>query len=158
MNSPEDQNKTTEQTQDKAPESSSPYSQAHDLHSYSPNMEDEKRLRSIRTKITIAYVAGPISLFVGGVLLGAIGLICGFTAYRSINRLQSKNTEVAAAALSMRKSAIRGILICGIALALNVVTIIALYPMVLEMINSGDINLLASNGAESSTSASSVWG
>ncbi len=158
MNSPEDQNKTTEQTQDKAPESSSPYSQAHDLHSYSLNMEDEKRLRSIRTKITIAYVAGPISLFVGGVLLGAIGLICGFTAYRSINRLQSKNTEVAAAALSMRKSAIRGILICGIALALNVVTIIALYPMVLEMINSGDINLLASNGAESSTSASSVWG
>lgn len=158
MNSPEDQNKSDEQTQDKATESSSPYSQAHDLHSYSPNTEDEKRLRSIRTKITIAYVAGPISLFVGGVLLGAIGLICGFTAYRSIKHLQSKNTEVAAAALSMRKSAIRGMLICGIALALNVVTIIALYPMVLEMINSGDINLLTSNGAESSSSASSVWG
>ncbi len=156
MNSPEEHNGSTDQSKTESKETESPYSQAHDLHSYSPNVEDEKRLRSIRTKITIAYVAGPLSLFIGGILLGAIGLVCGIVAYRSIGSLQSKSSEVAAAAMSMRKSAITGMVICIIALVLNVVTVIALFPVVLDMVNSGEISLNASGG--SGSSASSVWG
>ncbi len=159
MSSPEEHNNTSNEVSGDSGEAKSPYSEAHDLHSYSPNDDDERRLRSIRTKITIAYVAGPVSLLIGGLLLGTVGLICGIIAYRSIGALQSKSPEVAAAALSMRKSAITGMVISGIALALNAISLIALYPVIAEMIDSGMLTVSGVGGAGSSSSgASSVWG
>ena len=158
MSFPEEHNSTSNEFNGDSSESKSPYSEASDLHSYSPNDDDERRLRSIRTKITIAYVAGPVSLLIGGILLGSVGLICGIIAYRSILALQSKSPEVAAAALSMRKSAITGMVISAIAIALNVISLIALYPVIAEMIDSGALTLSGTEGAGSSSSASSVWG
>lgn len=158
MSSPEEHNNTSNEINDDSSESKSPYSESRDLHSYSPNDDDERRLRSIRTKITIAYVAGPVSLLIGGLLLGTVGLICGIIAYRSIAALQSKSPEVAAAALSMKKSAITGMVISAIALALNAISLIALYPVIAEMIDSGMLTVSGVEGAGSSSSASSVWG
>ncbi len=158
MSSPEENNSTSSHTDTDSDASKSTYSEEGASRSYSPNGDDEKRLRSVRTKITIAYVAGPVSLLVGGILLGSIGLICGIVALRSISKLQSKSTEVAKAALSMRKSAITGIVISAIAVALNAISAIAFYPVLYDMVESGTLSLSGSGDAGVSSGASSVWG
>ena len=47
---------------------------------FKPNALDERTLRSVRSQTTYAYIAGPVSLFVGGILLGSVGAICAFLA------------------------------------------------------------------------------
>ena len=39
---------------------------------FRPNALDEQTLRSARSQTTFAFIAGPLSLFVGGMLLGTM--------------------------------------------------------------------------------------
>ena len=89
----------------------SPYSEAQQQTATPrPNKDDERALRSAQTKITFAYIAGPLSLFLGGMLLGCIGLVCAGLAYRSLGQLEHKETSIAQAATKLKKSA--RILLC----------------------------------------------
>ena len=58
---------------------------------FKPNALDEQTLRSARSQTIFAFIAGPLSLFLGGMLLGTIGAICAFLAYRKLHSLAQKN-------------------------------------------------------------------
>ena len=72
---------------------------------FRPNALDEHTLRSARSQTTFAFIAGPLSLFVGGMLLGTIGAICAFLAYRKLHSLAQKSNDTASMARGMLKSA-----------------------------------------------------
>ena len=68
---------------------------------FKPNALDEQTLRSARSQTMFAFIAGPLSLFLGGMLLGTIGAICAFLAYRKLHSLAQKTNETASIARGM---------------------------------------------------------
>lgn len=65
---------------------------------FRPNALDEQALKTARSQTTFAFIAGPLSLFVGGMLLGTIGAICAFLAYRKLHSLAQKSNDTASIA------------------------------------------------------------
>ena len=64
----------------------------------SSNMNDLRELKKAQTMVMVASVAGPVSLFIGGVLLSGVGLACAIIALRKLNKLIEKRTDVSALA------------------------------------------------------------
>lgn len=70
---------------------------------YSPNrhipqpvyvVPEDKELRRARNYVLIANICGPVSLFIGGMLLAGIGLIFAILGMRKFNKLAQSNTAV----------------------------------------------------------------
>ena len=74
----------------------------------SSNMNDLRELKKAQTMVMVASVAGPVSLFIGGVLLSGVGLVCAIIALRKLNKLIEKRTDVSALAQRLKRSAIVG--------------------------------------------------
>lgn len=123
------------------------------------NAEDAHTLKVARNLILVASLAGPVSLFIGGVFLGTAGLICGIIGYRKLSALIVEPRSIATAAKYARRSSIVAIVICSIAIVLNAVYAYIAFPAVLEMLQSGDYGNLAP-GADLGTSSegNSFWG
>ena len=138
---------------------SSPYSDAQQQTAAPrPNKDDERALRSAQTKITFAYIAGPLSLFLGGMLLGCIGLICAGLAYRSLGQLERKEASIAQAAAKLKKSARTALIFCCVAFFLNAVSMYFMYPMILDMLQNGQISDVANSVSSGTASSDSAWG
>lgn len=123
----------------------------------SPNMNDLRELKRAQTLVMVASVAGPVSLFIGGVLLSGIGLVCAVIAFRKLKRIIEKRTDVSALAQRLKRSAIIGIAVCGVAFALNAISFYLMMPVVLEMMESGDY-AGAMTDAGTGVGANSTWG
>ena len=129
-----------------------------------PNMADDRVLKTAHSQINVALVFGPISLFLGGMLLGIIGIILAVLGLRKLNGLIEKNSVYSADAERLKKSARIALIVCGIAIALNFASFVIMYPTIMEMIDSGQLDaLLGSSGAVGSgssagSSATSTWG
>ena len=104
----------------------------------SSNMNDLRELKKAQTMVMVASVAGPVSLFIGGVLLSGVGLVCAIIALRKLNKLIEKRTDVSALAQRLKRSAIVGMAVCGVAFALIAISFYLMMPVVLEMMESGD--------------------
>lgn len=131
-----------------------------DEHQLKPNAADEIALLSARKQINIAYITGPISLILGGMLLGGIGLLLGILAWRKLNALVQKQSVLAQDANQLMKSAKIAIIVCAFAMVLNLISFIVIYPEIMEMIDSGQLDyLLGSPTATTGTSSGgSTWG
>lgn len=137
----------------------SPYSTAQQQTSTpQPNREDARALRSAQSKITFAYIAGPLSLFIGGMLLGTIGLICAYLAYRKLGQLSHKEASIADAALKLKKSARTALIVCAVAFFVNGVSMIVMYPVIVDMLQNGQYGDIAGNMGAGSAASNSVWG
>ena len=125
-----------------------------------PNAADEIALHSARKQINIAYITGPISLILGGMLLGGIGLLLGILAWRKLNALVQKQSLLAQDAKQLMKSAKIAIIVCAFAMVLNLISFVVVYPEIMEMIDSGQLDyLLGSSTATTGASGSgSTWG
>ena len=127
-------------------------------HQFRPNTLDEQTLRSARSQTTFAFIAGPLSLFVGGMLLGTIGVICAFLANRKLHSLAQKTNETASIARGMLKSARTALVICLVAVALNAVSFAIMFPVIEQMLQSGDFASVAGNMSAGTAAGSSTWG
>ena len=127
-------------------------------HQFRPNTLDEQTLRSARSQTTFAFIAGPLSLFVGGMLLGTIGAICAFLAYRKLHSLAQKTNETASIARGMLKSARTALVICLVAVALNAVSFAIMFPVIEQMLQSGDFASVAGNMSAGTAAGTSTWG
>lgn len=125
---------------------------------FQPNMQDYRELKSSQTLIMVANIAGPISLFIGGVPLSGTGLICGIIGFRKLSALAKKQTEVAAVASRLRRSSVVGMVICGIALVLNAVSLYFLLPEFMQLVESGDYAGLAADVGSGAAGPSATWG
>ena len=125
--------------------------------------KDATALRQAQTKITVALITGPVSLLLGVVVLSIIGLVFACLGMRGVSALQNKTGEIANAARALKKKATVACILCAAALVLNVLSLIVLYPITMEILNSSDFNqalnsYMAQNGQGLSNSGSSVWG
>ena len=133
-------------------------SRQHSDNQPKPNVLDERTLRSAQSQTSVAFVAGPLSLFIGGVLLGGIGLICAWLAYRKLRKLAVKTNAIASKAQQMMKSARMALIICLISVAVNAVSLIFMYPIVMQMLDSGDYAQVAGNMSAGTAAGTSTWG
>lgn len=123
----------------------------------SSNMNDLRELKKSQTMVMVASIAGPVSLFVGGVLLSGVGLVCAIVAFRKLKKLIAKHTDVSVLAQRLKRSAIVGMAVCGVAFALNAISFYLMMPVVLEMMESGDYTG-AMTDVGSGAAGTSTWG
>ena len=117
-----------------------------------PNERDVRDLKVAQNLVMVASIAGPVSLFVGGVFLATAGLVCAIIALKKLNALSTRLTDVAAPAKRLKRSCIIGIVVCSIALVLNAVS-------VLEALESGDYgNLAPGTDLGTTPKGNSTWG
>ncbi len=161
-------NQQTPQTPPKPPYSDEDKGQSRDIQQtdpeksgspapLQPNMNDQRELRASQTLIMVANIAGPVSLFIGGMLLGTAGLVCAIIACRKLRRLMTKQDEIARIAARLKRASFIGMGICGVAIVLNGISMYFMYPVILEMLQTGDYSgLTGSAGGGAGTS--STWG
>ena len=119
--------------------------------------QTNRRLRQ-RSQTTFAFIAGPLSLFVGGMLLGTIGAICAFLAYRKLHSLAQKSNDTASIARGMLKSTRTALIICLVAVTLNAVSFVIMFPVIEQMLQSGDFASIAGNMSAGTAAGTSTWG
>lgn len=124
----------------------------------SSNMNDQRELKSAQTMVMVASVAGPVSLFIGGVLLSGVGLVCAVIAFRKLNKLIAKRTDVSVLAQRLKRSAIVGMAVCGVAFALNAISFYLMMPIVLEMMETGDYSGMMADAGSGAAGSISTWG
>lgn len=123
----------------------------------SSNMNDLRELKKSQTMVMVASIAGPVSLFIGGVLLSSVGFVCAIVAFRKLKKLIAKHTDVSVLAQRLKRSAIVGMAVCGVAFALNAISFYLMMPVVLEMMESGDY-AGAMTDVGSGAAGTSTWG
>lgn len=129
-----------------------------------PNMADDRILKTAHSQINVALVLGPISLFLGGMLLGIVGVILAVLGMRKLDGLIAKSSVYKADAERLKKSARIAMIVCAIAITLNFISFVIMYPTIMEMIDSGQLDALLgssgtmSSGSSTGSSASSTWG
>lgn len=125
---------------------------------FQPNANDLKDLKTSQTLVMVASIAGPVSLFIGGVLLSTVGLVCAIIGLRKLSVLSGRQTGIAAMALRFKRSAIIGLVVCGIALILNAISFYLMFPVILDMVESGDYAGLISDTGTGAAGSTSTWG
>ena len=113
-------------------------------------------LRKCRTLTLVASIAGPVSLFVGGTLLDIAGLVCGTISYMTLNKILSQPTQHSDYAKALKRTTIVAMAICGVAMALNIATVITIMPELMQMLESGELADISAAPAPSAPS--STWG
>ena len=124
--------------------------------------EKERKLASTRKLITFANIAGPVSLIIGGVVLSTAGLICSLIARSRINTMlkeQPQDQVFSQKVMQAAKPSAIALIICTIALVLNVISLALVMPAVLEASQTGNLTTLLGGGAVNTAgTATSTWG
>ncbi|WP_124061294.1 hypothetical protein [Gordonibacter sp. Marseille-P4307] len=131
--------------------------------------EERAQVKSGRTLLAIANIAGPISLFIGGILLSGVGMVCGIISFVKFKRVGDSHPEKPLVGKLLKRQAAVGIGISGIALVINLVAAIVLFPVIMDAVESGDLsaafnpqdralNSSADHGAGTGTDSNSTWG
>ena len=123
-----------------------------------PAQED---FRSIRRYITISQICALVSLVFGGVLLSGAAIAMAVIGYRKAAEMVLDHPE-APIWEALKRSAFIAIGMCVLAFVLNGISLFLLYPMAVDMLQSGDYQSLLGSGASGTSSAagsgSSTWG
>lgn len=122
-----------------------------------PSAREVSDFKTARTLATVASVAGPVSIFFGGMPLSATGAVCSVIALRRFGRLAAEGSELSAAAARLMRSSAIGLVVCVVAFALNAFSFFALLPEVLQMMESGELEL-AVDGVGSVPGQNATWG
>lgn len=87
-----------------------------------------------------------------------MGLVCAIIALRKLNKLIEKRTDLSALAQRLKRSAIVGVAVCGVALTLNAISFYLMMPVVLEMMESGDYAGAVTDAGIGAAGSTSTWG
>lgn len=136
---------------------------AYGPHEQQPNLPPEPtremKLKSSQSLITVALIGGPVSLLFGGVLLSGVALICALIAHSKLKSIPTSSDQTTIE-FRLKRQALFVTAICAATLVLNAVSLAASLPMLMEMIQNGqlDASLAQSGAGPQSSSSSSVWG
>lgn len=123
------------------------------------------QLKNARTLLLVAAIAGPVSMIVGGVLLSSVALVCAIVSLikiRAAIRIEGHLRESVAHRLTISCVIILGVAL--VALVLNMVNLIIIWPALMEIIESnsfesvlGSLSGTAMDGS-SASGGNSIWG
>lgn len=120
-----------------------------------------RQLSSAQTLTTAAFIAAPVSLIIGGMFLSIVALICGLVARSKIRSAIALQDEPSLMASRLLRQSRLSLFIAAAATAINIAYAVMLFPVMLEFLQSGDMQqaLDQLGAAQGSSSAStSVWG
>ena len=121
--------------------------------------EEARQLKTAQTLMAIAGIGGPVSIFFGGTLLSTVASVCGILAVVKYQKLIKKGGSAAALAQRMRIAAAGACGVSCLALVMNVISLIMVWSMLMEIIESGDISsILQGSESASSGTGNSIWG
>lgn len=106
--------------------------------------EDEKYKiqKNIQTLNTIAFIGAPVSLLIGGVLLGCITVVCAIVSVVKANRIINEVSVPSNLDLSLKKQSIIAVVISIACLAIDIsyfITLMSTLIPALEAVQSGNI-------------------
>lgn len=125
-----------------------------------PNFQANRDLKVAQNLVLVASLAGPISIFIGGVLLSTAGLVCAIIGLRKVLTLIAKEPELKPIAAMTKRSGMLALVFCSIALVLNLISFFIMLPIVMQMMETGEYgDLMANIGSSAGTSGgTSTWG
>ena len=133
--------------------------------SFNATAKEAEQFRAARRMINASIILGIISLFLGGVLISAIGIVFGLMGYFRMKEVsECKSIDDPFTAEAFKRSGLTGLVICIVAFVLNFYSMIVLMPQVMEALGFGDsTNWLESTGlfgstGSSTTGTTSTWG
>lgn len=120
-------------------------------------------LSSAQTLITIALISSPVSLIIGGVLLSSVALICALVAQTKVRTALTMMDEPTFMATRLRSQTRIAMLVSLCATVANVVYVVLMFPVLMEFMQSGNMQQLmdsigAAQQGSSSSASTSVWG
>lgn len=122
----------------------------------STELDDFKRARRYTMAAQIMAIA---SLFLGGVILSGVALLLGVLAYSKLNKIAMARTGEPDIQHALRRSGVMAIVVSAIALALNAITVVFLYPYLSEIMQSASLGTLSGTSASTNAgSGSATWG
>ena len=121
------------------------------------NTQDARSLKIAQNLTLVGSLAGPVSLFIGGVLLGLAGLTCAIIGFRKLNKLTETNPNMHLIIKRVKRSSIIAMVICGIAIVLNAISAYMMFPLVMEALQTGDYRNLG-GGISELPGNNSTWG
>lgn len=126
------------------------------------SFESLQQIKSAQTLITVATIGAPVSLFVGGVLLSVVSIICAVLGYTKLKKVSLVNGMTHPLVSKVIRSAVlAGCFGIG-ALVLNGLSMAMLMPAVMDYVNNGNADalngILGGQAMDSSSGKSSVWG
>ncbi|WP_041690687.1 hypothetical protein [Eggerthella sp. YY7918] len=124
----------------------------------SPNANDARELRSAQNFILAASIAGPISLILMSTLISIVGVVAAYIGFRKLRMLSEKHSDIAAAAARMKRPATFALVICSVAVVLNVIIVLYLLPTFMQAVESGDYGSMLSGGQNLAPETNSTWG
>lgn len=127
-----------------------------------PSMPPEQEFRGIRRFVIASQICALVSLIIGGVPLSAVAIVLGLVARSKANGWASNPQDPNREAWGLlRRSASIAAIMGAVALVLNAISLAMVYPVMMEMLQNGDLgSLMGGSGATggSAGSGSSVWG
>ena len=113
----------------------------------------------VRRFVIVSQVLALVSLLIGGVMLSSASLVVALIGNQRACTLASQNPDNLTWTALKRSSTIAIILAVG-AIALNIIALVVLYPMVVEMLQSGNFELFGtqSGSAFAPETGNSTWG
>ncbi|WP_165246816.1 hypothetical protein [Adlercreutzia sp. ZJ141] len=114
----------------------------------------ETSFKKARRLSSIAMLCAVVSLFFGGMLLSTAGLVCAFLCYRTLKPHFNDPGDGGTFAIALKRTAVVSAMFCAMSFALNAFAAWQMMPMIMDMLNSGNLNL---EGASPSPS-NSTWG
>lgn len=116
--------------------------------------EQEASFKKARRLSSAAMLCAVVSLFIGGMLLSAAGLICAFLSYRALKRHFNDLGDAGTLAVALKRTAVVSAMFCATSFALNAFAAWQMMPMVMDMLESGTVDL----GGASPNASNSTWG
>lgn len=113
---------------------------------------------SARRLVGISQIMAIASFLIGGIVLSGAALAVATVGYRKTAAAPQGAADGEAYRRAVRRAALAAIAIAAVALAVNVVALIYVYPLVMEALQSGDLNALYGNPAPGPSSSASFWG
>lgn len=120
---------------------------------------DIPEFRSARNYYLAAIILSVVSIFFGGIILSALGVICAFVANGKFRRLASSQPDNSDAQRALLRSGVIAIVVAIGILVLNIVALALLYPMVADTMQNGGLNWLGSSSVTPGSGSTNVtWG
>ncbi len=133
--------------------------QQRDIYPTDPEQLRLKDLKIAQTLNTVAIIAGPVSLLIGGLLLSIVSLVCALIARSKIKRVLSVESPQTALAQRMKSSNNIACIVAIIAFIFGLYTFIVVLTTMMTLLQTGDyqslMNALGGNGFGSAGSSGS---
>ena len=114
--------------------------------------------RKVRNFVTASQIVALVSLIFGGVILSTVAIILGFIARSKattqMNLPQNKESE---SWYILRRSATIATIMSFVALGLNFMALMTIYPLVIETLQNGDASSIFGGSPSTPSKSSSVW-